>query len=553
MPEKKYVYSFEEGKGVGKELLGGKGSNMADMVALGLPIPSGFTITTETCDIYYKNNKTYPQEVKDQIETQLQALEAKMGKKLGDANDPLLVSVRSGAAASLPGMMDTVLNLGLNDQSVLGLANKTGNERFARDSYRRFIQMFGDVVMEVPHHDFEVALQSVKDKKGVKLDTERETEDLNQGVQLYKEVVQKATGKLFPNTGREQLAMAIDAVFNSWNNERAIIYRKLNDIRGLLGTAVNVQSMVFGNMGETSGTGVCFTRNPSTGENKFYGEFLMNAQGEDVVAGIRTPAQIQTLSEVMPECYNELVRIYKMLEQHYKDMQDMEFTIQEAKLYILQTRSGKRTAAAAIKIAMDMLHEGLIDEKTAVLRVSPAQLDTLLHPQIDPAAKTTAELLTKGLPASPGAAVGQIVFRADTAHERKEQGKKVVLVRVETSPEDIQGMVASEGIVTARGGMTSHAAVVARGMGKCCVSGAGELVINETNKTITVKGKTFNEGDMITLDGSTGEVFAGALAVVDPELKGDFEELMNLADKYRRLRIRTNADTPRDAATAKKF
>ncbi len=553
MPEKKYVYSFEEGKGVGKELLGGKGSNMADMVALGLPIPSGFTITTETCDIYYKNNKTYPQEVKDQIETQLQALEAKMGKKLGDANDPLLVSVRSGAAASLPGMMDTVLNLGLNDQSVLGLANKTGNERFARDSYRRFIQMFGDVVMEVPHHDFEVALQSVKDKKGVKLDTELETEDLKQVVQLYKEVVQKATGKLFPNTGREQLAMAIDAVFNSWNNERAIIYRKLNDIRGLLGTAVNVQSMVFGNMGETSGTGVCFTRNPSTGENKFYGEFLMNAQGEDVVAGIRTPAQIQTLSEVMPECYNELVRIYKMLEQHYKDMQDMEFTIQEAKLYILQTRSGKRTAAAAIKIAMDMLHEGLIDEKTAVLRVSPAQLDTLLHPQIDPAAKTTAELLTKGLPASPGAAVGQIVFRADTAHERKEQGKKVVLVRVETSPEDIQGMVASEGIVTARGGMTSHAAVVARGMGKCCVSGAGELVINETNKTITVKGKTFNEGDMITLDGSTGEVFAGALAVVDPELKGDFEELMNLADKYRRLRIRTNADTPRDAATAKKF
>ena len=553
MPEKKYVYSFEEGKGVGKELLGGKGSNMADMVALGLPIPSGFTITTETCDIYYKNNKTYPQEVKDQIETQLQALEAKMGKKLGDANDPLLVSVRSGAAASLPGMMDTVLNLGLNDQSVLGLANKTGNERFARDSYRRFIQMFGDVVMEVPHHDFEVALQSVKDKKGVKLDTELETEDLKQVVQLYKEVVQKATGKLFPNTGREQLAMAIDAVFNSWNNERAIIYRKLNDIRGLLGTAVNVQSMVFGNMGETSGTGVCFTRNPSTGENKFYGEFLMNAQGEDVVAGIRTPAQIQTLSEVMPECYNELVRIYKMLEQHYKDMQDMEFTIQEAKLYILQTRSGKRTAAAAIKIAMDMLHEGLIDEKTAVLRVSPAQLDTLLHPQIDPAAKTTAELLTKGLPASPGAAVGQIVFRADTAHERKEQGKKVVLVRVETSPEDIQGMVASEGIVTARGGMTSHAAVVARGMGKCCVSGAGELVINETNKTITVKGKTFNEGDMITLDGSTGEVFAGALAVVDPELKGDFEELMNLADKYSRHRIRTNADTPRDAATAKKF
>lgn len=553
MADKKYVYSFEEGKGVGKEILGGKGANMAEMVSLGLPIPSGFTITTETCDIYYKNNKSYPQEVKDQIEAQLQALEAKMGKKLGDANDPLLVSVRSGAAASLPGMMDTVLNLGLNDESVVGLATKTGNERFAWDSYRRFIQMFGDVVMEVPHHDFETALQSVKDKKGVKLDTELATEDLKEVVNLFKQAVQNATGKLFPNNGREQLAMAIDAVFNSWNNDRAIIYRRLNDIRGLLGTAVNVQSMVFGNMGETSGTGVCFTRNPSTGENKFYGEYLMNAQGEDVVAGIRTPAEIQTLNEVMPDCYTELVNIYKMLENHYKDMQDMEFTIQEGKLYILQTRSGKRTAAAAVKIAIDMLNEGLIDEKTAILRVQPSQLDSLLHKQIDSNAKKSAELLTKGLPASPGAAVGQIVFNAEDAHIQNEEGKKVVLVRVETSPEDIQGMVAAQGILTARGGMTSHAAVVARGMGKCCVSGAGELIIDEKAKTVTVNGKSLKEGDYITLDGSTGEVFNGALAVVDPELSGDFETLMTLADKYRKLWVRTNADTPRDAAQAKKF
>lgn len=532
---KKYVYSFEEAKGVSKDIVGGKGANMAEMVSLGLPIPAGFTITTETCDMYYKNNKTYPQEVKDQIEAQLQHLEEKSGKKLGDANDPLLVSVRSGAAASLPGMMDTVLNLGLNDASVVGLATKTENERFAWDSYRRFIQMFGDVVMEVPYHDFEHALQSVKNKKGVKLDTELDAEDLKEVVRLYKEVVQNATGKLFPNNGREQLAMAVDAVFNSWNNERAIIYRRLNDIRGLLGTAVNVQSMVFGNMGETSGTGVCFTRNPSTGENKFYGEYLMNAQGEDVVAGVRTPAEIQTLNEVMPECYTELVAIYKKLEQHYADMQDMEFTIQEGKLYILQTRSGKRTAAAAVKIAIDMLHEGLINEKTAVLRVQPNQLDALLHPQLDNNAKKTGETLTIGLPASPGAAVGQIVFKAEDAHEWNEQGKKVVLVRVETSPEDIQGMVAAQGILTARGGMTSHAAVVARGMGKCCVAGAGELVIDEKAKTLSIKGKTFKEGDEITLDGSTGEVFAGKIAVADPELSGDFEELMKLADSFRKL------------------
>jgi pyruvate,orthophosphate dikinase len=535
MSDKTYVYSFEEGKGLGKELLGGKGANLAEMVSLELPIPSGFTITTETCDIYYKNNKTYPVEVDQQVEAHLQALEAKMGKKLGDANDPLLVSVRSGAAASLPGMMDTVLNLGLNDESVVGLATKTGNERFAWDSYRRFIQMFGDVVMGVPHHDFEIALQSVKDKKGVKLDTELETADLQEVVQLYKAVVQNATGNLFPNNPREQLKMAIDAVFGSRNNERAIIYRRINDIRGLLGTAVNVQSMVFGNMGNTSGTGVCFSRNPSTGENKFYGEFLMNAQGEDVVAGIRTPQTIDQLNEVMPECYKQLVEIYHKLEQHYHDMQDMEFTIQEGKLFMLQTRSGKRTAAAAVKIAIDMLNEGLIDEKTAILRVAPNQLDSLLHKQIDINAKKAAHLLTKGLPASPGAAVGQIVFKAEDAHQWNEDGKKVVLVRVETSPEDIQGMVAAQGILTARGGMTSHAAVVARGMGKCCVAGAGDLVIDEKAKTVVVQGITLQEGDFITLDGSTGEVFKDSLAVVDPELSGDFETLMHLADKYRKL------------------
>jgi len=551
--EKKYVYSFEDGKGMSKDILGGKGTNLAEMVSLGLPIPSGFTITTETCDIYYKNNKTYPVEVNEQVEKELQALEKKMGKKLGDANDPLLVSVRSGAAASLPGMMDTVLNLGLNDESVVGLATKTGNERFAWDSYRRFIQMFGDVVMEVPHHDFEHALQSIKTAKGLKLDTELSTEDLKAVVALYKEVIQKDTGKMFPNDGREQLKMSIDAVFNSWNNDRAIVYRKMNDIKGLLGTAVNIQSMVFGNMGETSGTGVCFTRNPSTGENKFYGEFLMNAQGEDVVAGIRTPLEIAELDRVMPDCYKELVAIYKQLEKHYKDMQDMEFTIQEAKLYILQTRSGKRTAASAVRIAMEMLDEGLIDEKTAILRVQPDQLDALLHKQIDNNAKKEAELLTKGLPASPGAAVGKIVFSANDAHEWNEAGKKVVLVRLETSPEDIVGMVASQGILTARGGMTSHAAVVARGMGKCCVSGAGELVINEHDKTVSVNGKTFHEGDEITLDGSTGEVFAGALRVIDPELSGDFEKLMTLTDKYKTLGVRTNADTPADAIMAKRF
>ena len=551
--KKKYVYFFGEAKDLGKDILWGKWKNLAEMVSMGLPIPMGFTVTTETCDAYYKNNKAYPEEAIEQIEIELKKLEHVSGKKLGDAKDPLLVSVRSGAADSMPGMMDTVLNLGLNDESVQGLIEKTQNPRFVRDSYRRFLQMFGDVVMEVPHHNFEHALQSIKDAKGVKLDTELAVEDLQKVVSLYKEAIKKATGIDFPTDPRVQLKMAIDAVFNSWNNDRAIVYRKLNDIRGLLGTAVSVQAMVFGNMGDTSGTGVCFTRNPSTGENKFYGEFLMNAQGEDVVAGIRTPLEISELEKIMPDCYKELVDIYEGLEKHYKDMQDMEFTIQEGKLYILQTRNGKRTAAAAIKMAVDMVKEWLINEKEAVLRVKPEQLDSLLHKQIDPNAKKAAELLTKGLPASPGAAVGQIVFTALAAHDQNEAGQKVVLVRTETSPEDIVGMVASQGILTARGGMTSHAAVVARGMGKCCVAGAGEIVVNEKEKTVTVKGKILKEWDMITLDWSTGEVFAEGLAVIDPELSSDFATLMTWADNFRTLLVRTNADTPHDAEIARKF
>ncbi len=550
---RKYVYSFDEGKWLSKQILWGKGLNLAEMMSLGLPIPDGFIVSTETCDVYYKNNKTYPQEVLEQIEAKLQKLEKSTGKKLWDSQDPLLVSVRSGAAVSMPGMMDTVLNLGLNDESVQGIANKTGNERFAWDSYRRFIQMFGDVVMWVEHHHFEVKLQSVKDARNLKDDTDMTIDDLKKVVSLYKEVIQQDTGKMFPNDGREQLQMAIDAVFGSWNNDRAIIYRRMNNIKGLIGTAVNVQAMVFGNMGDTSGTWVCFTRNPSTGENKFYGEFLMNAQGEDVVAGIRTPKEIQELDDVMPECYAELVAIYKKLELHYKDMQDMEFTIQEGKLYILQTRNGKRTAAAAIKMAVDMVAEWLIDEKTGVMRVEHNQLDALLLKQIDKNAKTNAVVLTKGLPASPGAAVWAITFTAKDAHNQNEAGKKVILVRLETSPEDIEGMAAAQGILTARGGMTSHAAVVARGMGKCCVSGCSDIQIDEKAKELKVAGKIFREWDMITLDGSTGEVFEGSLHTVDPDLSGDFDTLMQWADKYKTLQIKTNADTPTDTAKAITF
>ena len=551
--QKQFVFSFEEGNAKMKEVLGGKGAYLAEMTQFGIPVPPGFTISTEVCDLYYKNNQKHSEEIINQIDANLKKLEEKIGKTLGDARDPLLVSVRSGAAVSMPGMMDTVLNLGLNDESVVGLAEKTGNERFAWDSYRRFIQMFGSVVMNLEHNKFEAELDAVKHKNNLLVDTDLQTEHLKELVANYKNLIQKETDKLFPNDPREQLQMSIDAVFRSWNNDRAITYRRLNNIKGLLGTAVNVQSMVFGNLGETSGTGVCFTRNPSTGENKLYGEFLMNAQGEDVVAGIRTPRPIEELKSIMPDCYAEFEKIYQQLEKDCRDMQDMEFTIQEGKLYILQTRNGKRTAAASVKIAVDMVKEGLIDEKIALKRVTANQLDQLLHKQLDPVAKKTAEVLVKGLPASPGAAVGQVVFNAKDAHDWSVEGKKVVLVRAETSPEDIEGMHAAQGILTARGGMTSHAAVVARGMGKCCVAGAGDIKINEQEKFFTVGSIRVNEGDVITLDGSTGEVFVKALGVVDPELSGDFSELMSWADKYRKLGVRTNADTPHDAEVARKF
>ena len=553
MAEKKYVYSFEEGKGIGKEILGGKGSNMADMVALGLPIPPGFTISTEACDEYYKNNKKYPKEILDQIQKKLEELEKKIGKRLGDPADPLLVSVRSGAASSMPGMMDTILNLGLNDISVEGIAKKTNNERFARDSYRRFIQMFGDVVMGAEHHNFEEILDKKKQTKGVEYDTKLDAKDLKEVAEEYKKMIKKTTGKDFPQNPREQLSMAIDAVFGSWNNDRAILYRKLNDIKGLLGTAVNIQAMVFGNMGDTSGTGVCFTRDPATGENKFYGEYLMNAQGEDVVAGIRTPKKLETLEQQNKQIYKELCDVRATLEKHYKDMQDMEFTIQEGKLYMLQTRNGKRTAAAAVKTAVDMVGEGLIDKKTAILRVEPKALDQLLHKQLDPLAKQKHKPVAKGLPASPGAAVGQAVFEAEKAHEWAEEGKKVVLVRTETSPEDLIGMNAAQGILTARGGMTSHAAVVARGMGKCCVAGCGDIRVNEKEGYFEAKGQKIKEGDYITLDGAMGEVFVGQIPTMDPELSGDFGTLMKWADEFRTLKVRANADIPRDAKVAIKF
>ncbi|MBU1704785.1 MAG: pyruvate, phosphate dikinase, partial [Nanoarchaeota archaeon] len=553
MSENKWVYSFAEGKKEMKMVLGGKGANLAEMTTLGIPVPPGFTITTEACAEFYKLGKKYPEGMDKQVEDKLKELEKKMGAKLGDPEDPLLVSVRSGAAVSMPGMMDTVLNLGMNDQSVAGMAKKTGNERFAWDAYRRFIQMFGDVVMEVEHKHFEEVLDKAKETKGVSFDTELDAADLKKVVEGYKAVVKKHAGKSFPDDPRKQLQMAIDAVFGSWNNKRAITYRRLNHITGLMGTAVNVQAMVFGNMGQSSGTGVCFTRNPSTGENKFYGEYLMDAQGEDVVAGIRTPQPIDKLNEVMPENYKELVAIYKKLEDHYKDMQDMEFTIQEGKLYILQTRNGKRTAAAAVTIAVEMVEEGMIDEKTAVLRVGPEQLDQLLHKQLDPVAKQKADVITRGLPASPGAAVGEVVFTAERAHELAQEGRKVILCRTETSPEDIEGMNAAQGILTSRGGMTSHAAVVARGMGKCCVAGCADAVISEKDCSLTVGDLKLKEGDMLTLDGTTGEVINGEVPVIDPELSGNFGKLMGWADKYRKLLVKTNADTPHDAEVAKKF
>ena len=553
----KHVYYFgkkgTEGRKDMKDILGGKGANLAEMANIGVPVPPGFTLTTETCAEYYENEEKISDAAKAEIEENLAKLEEEMDAKLGDAENPLLLSVRSGAAVSMPGMMDTILNLGLNDESVQGLIKKSGNERFAWDSYRRLIQMFGDVVMGVEHHDFEEILDKAKETKGVQFDTELDAEDLKGLVEEYKALVQEKAGRPFPTDVKEQLMMAVDAVFGSWNNDRAINYRRLNDIKGLKGTAVNAQTMVFGNMGETSGTGVCFSRDPSTGENVFYGEYLMNAQGEDVVAGIRTPQPITQLQEVMPEVYEELVAIYKKLEEHYKDMQDMEFTIQNKKLFMLQTRIGKRTAEAAVRMAVEMLEEGLIDEKTAVLRVNPNQLDQLLHPQLDPVAKEKHTTLGKGLPASPGGAVGKVAFTNESAVEMKEAGDKVVLVRNDTSPEDLMGMDAAVGILTAKGGMTSHAAVVARGMGKCCVSGLGDAKVNEASKTLILGGETFTEGDYITLDGTSGEVFKGQIPTKDPELTGNFGKLMELADKFRTMGVRTNAETPRDARQAVKF
>ena len=550
---KKYVYLFKEGNANMRELLGGKGANLAEMTNLGLPIPQGFTVTTEACTEYYNDGKRINEEIQEQIFAALKKLEEIQGKKFGDNNDPLLVSVRSGARASMPGMMDTILNLGLNDVAVEGFAAKTGNPRFAYDSYRRFIQMYSDVVMEVPKSFFEKIIDEVKVAKGVHFDTELTTEDLKELVKRFKEVYKNAmNGEEFPQDPVDQLMGAVKAVFRSWDNPRAIVYRRMNDIPGDWGTAVNVQAMVFGNMGETSGTGVAFTRNPSTGEKGIYGEYLINAQGEDVVAGVRTPQPITKLAEDLPECYKEFMELATKLENHYRDMQDMEFTIQEGKLYFLQTRNGKRTAPAAIKIACDLVDEGMIDEKEAVLRIEAKSLDQLLHPTFDKDSLKAGEVIGEALPASPGAAAGKVVF---TAEEAKEQGKggkgeRVVLVRLETTPEDIEGMVASQGILTVRGGMTSHAAVVARGMGTCCVSGCGDIQINEEAKEFKLGGYTFHEGDYISLDGTTGKIYKGDIKTVEASVSGNFGRIMAWADKYRQLGVRTNADNPRDTRNA---
>lgn len=550
----KYVYffskDFTEGKKEMKDLLGGKGANLAEMSGLKLPIPPGFTITTEVCDLYYKNDKHYPEGLEQEVETNLKRLEEITGKKLGDKDDPLLVSVRSGAATSMPGMMDTILNLGLNDQSVEGLAKKSDNLRFAYDSYRRFIQMFGDVVLGIEHEKFEEILHAQKQTKNVKNDIDLDVKDLKTIVDNYKTLVKNETNAEFPQDPKVQLWKAMDAVFGSWNNNRAIKYRELNKITGLKGTAVNVQSMVFGNLGETSGTGVAFSRNPSTGENKFYGEYLMNAQGEDVVAGIRTPESVTELEKQAPDIYRQLIEIKDKLEKHYTDMQDMEFTIEDGKLFMLQTRNGKRTGIAAVNMAVDMMHEGLISKQEAIMRVKPEDIDQLLHPNIDPKEKYTA--IAKGLPASPGAAVGKIVFNADKAEDWAKKGEKVVLLRKETSPEDIGGMAAAQGILTATGGMTSHAAVVARGMGKCCVAGCGDLVIKQDN-TCEIAGHAFKEGDMITLNGTTGEVIGSALKLITLGITGNFEEFMSRVDEERPIKVRTNADTPKDSEVARKF
>ena len=563
----KWVYSFGNGTAEGRadmrNLLGGKGANLAEMSSLGLPVPPGFTVTTEVCTYYYANQESYPPELKDEVEAALGVVEKIVGARFGDANNPLLVSVRSGARASMPGMMDTVLNLGLNDKTVLGLAKSSGDDRFAWDSYRRFIQMYSNVVLDVAHHYFEEALELKKEDLGIHMDTDLKADDWRSVVAEYKKIVDKRTGKPFPQEPREQLWGAIGAVFGSWMNQRAITYRRLHSIPESWGTAVNVQAMVFGNMGDDCATGVAFTRDPSTGTNLFYGEYLVNAQGEDVVAGIRTPQHLTVegktaqksdapaMEEVMPEVFGQLAKVRETLEKHYRDMQDIEFTVQRGKLYMLQTRNGKRTAKAALKIAVDMVREGLIDRKQAVERIVPASLDQLLHPTLDP--KAPRKVVAKGLPASPGAASGKVVFSADEAEKQARGGEKVILVRRETSPEDIHGMHAAQGILTSTGGMTSHAAVVARGMGKPCVAGAGDVRIDANAGTLSVRGTTVKAGEEITLDGGTGEIMLGVVPTVQPELSGDFAELMEWADEVRRLGIRANAETPADAAQARKF
>ena len=552
---KKYVYLFSEGNKDMRNLLGGKGANLAEMTNIGLPVPQGFTVTTEACTKYYEDGKMISQEIEDQVYEKLAELEKITGKKMGDAHNPLLVSVRSGARASMPGMMDTVLNLGMNDEVAKGFTEVTNNPRFVYDSYRRFIQMFADVVMGFPKSSFERMFDKVKEEKGVEYDTELTAEDLMEVVEIYKGEYKKHAGVDFPQDPKIQMMEAIKAVFRSWNNDRAITYRRLNDIPGSWGTAVNVQEMVYGNRGDTSGTGVAFTRNPATGEKKLYGEYLMNAQGEDVVAGIRTPQTIDTLKEVMPECYEQFVKINKILEDHYKDMQDMEFTIEDGKLFMLQTRNGKRTAAAALKIAVDLVNEGMISKEEALLKVEPKQLDQLLHPNFDDTALRCAHVVATGLAASPGAATGRIYFTAEDVIEAKNNGvQDILLVRLETSPEDIEGMNIAHGILTIRGGMTSHAAVVARGMGTCCVCGCGSLKIDEEAKVLTTPdGKKYHEGDYMSLDGSTGNVYGEQIKTVEPEISGDFETFMEWADEARTLQVRTNADTPRDALQARKF
>ena len=549
----KYVYLFKDGDPNNKNLLGGKGANLAGMTAIGLPVPRGFTVTTEACTRYYQDGQKIGDDILEQIYASLAETESIVGKKFGDLENPFLVSVRSGARASMPGMMDTILNLGLNDVAVEGLAKLTGNPRFAYDSYRRFIQMFSDVVMDVPKPKFEHILDAIKEEKGVKYDTELTADDLKEVIARYKKLFLAEKGIDFPQDPKVQLIESIKAVFRSWDNPRANVYRRLNEIPGDWGTAVNVQEMVFGNMGNDSGTGVAFTRNPSTGENKLYGEFLMNAQGEDVVAGIRTPQSIDQLEQTQPEVYHQFVAIANSLEKHYKDMQDMEFTIERGKLFMLQTRNGKRTAAAALKIAVDLVAEGMLSKEDALLKIDPKQLDALLHPTFEPKSLKAAKSIAKGLPASPGAACGRVYFTAEEAVAASERGEKVVLVRLETSPEDIEGMYVSQGILTARGGMTSHAAVVARGMGTCCVAGCESLRVDEHNKVFTAGSVTVKEGDWISLDGNTGYVYGEAIATEEAQETGDFATIMKWADEFRTLKVRTNADTPHDAAVAVKF